>query len=103
MGDVSVLPLSPESRLPRSVHAARNERKFPKVLACGWSLPARRDWPGKHELAGPGRMGLDGAGEEGFLGRHGMERGRETLLRMDLKLLPWALLTTVTGLPPTVA
>jgi hypothetical protein len=48
-------------------------------------------------------MGLDGAGEEGFLGHHGMERGRETLLRMDLKLLPWALLTTVTGLPPTVA
>ena len=41
MGDVSVLPLSPESRLPRSVHAARNERKFPKVLACGWSLPAK--------------------------------------------------------------
>lgn len=43
-------------------------------------------------------MGLDGAGEEGFLGHHGMERGRETLLRMDRKLLPWVLLTTVTDL-----
>lgn len=59
-----VLPSSPYAMLSRSVHEARNGRKYPKVLASVWRLGCQADGelPGKHELAGHGIMGLDGGG-----------------------------------------